>query len=83
MTQDDELWMSRRINRVTVFQHETEVEAYWVGYGGVTAITPALKNGEFASLPYVQVWKGDALYAEFIQHRCDGVYFEKDPADGK
>lgn len=74
-------WQSRRIQSVTVWTYETEAEAYRVGKDGVTAIVPILKNGEYCELPYVQVWKGEKLYAEFGQHKCEGVYFDMDFAN--
>lgn len=58
-----------------------EAEAYQVGcdVGGgkvVTEIRQTIKSGMHADIPYVQVWYGDELYAEFCQHNIQGVYYE-------
>lgn len=71
-------WQSRQIQSVTVWAFETEAESYEVGKKGTTAIVPIFKSGEYCDLPYVQIWKGEQLYAEFAQHKCQGVYFKQE-----
>lgn len=67
---------TRDAHRLLLTNHEnvTNLE-YEVGYGGITAIRIRPRNGEMAYIPYIELWKGDVLYAEFPQHKCAGVYF--------
>ena len=53
------------------------VPSFSVGHGGVTRIEKWTKSGSMAALPYVRVWKGDSLAAEFCQHNLAGVYFKE------
>lgn len=56
-------------------------EEYQVGrnmgekWGRVTEICIVGKNGMYCDIPYVQVWCGDRLHAEFCQHNVQAVYF--------
>lgn len=50
-----------------------------VGNSGITRIEKWTKSGSMASLPYVRVWKGDVLVAEFCQHNLTGVFFKETP----
>lgn len=52
------------------------VPSFSVGHGGITRIEKWTKSGSMASLPYVRVWRGDVLVAEFCQHALAGVYFK-------
>lgn len=49
--------------------------SYIVGYGEVTAIKIVARHGPMDWLPYVEVWKGDKLFAEAAQHNCLAVEF--------
>jgi hypothetical protein len=53
-----------------------EIEAYDVGYGDVTEIRKVGRPSHYCDVPYIEVWKGDDLYAEFCQHNVAAVYFE-------
>ena len=60
-----------------------EVETYQVGVNDVTEICATTKSGMYSDIPYVTVWMGETLVAEFCQHNIVGVYFnEEAPADG-
>lgn len=48
---------------------------YRVGFDGVTMIEIVKRHGPMDWLPYVAVWRGDALYAEVAQHQCLTVEF--------
>ena len=59
-----------------------ESETYRLGHSpagepveAVTELRPIVKSGGYSDIPYVQVWCGKHLYAEFCQHRILGVYF--------
>ena len=58
-------------------------EAYDLGqdlgekWGACTEIRPIQKSGMHANIPYIQVWAGDHLHAEFCQHNIVATYFEK------
>lgn len=49
-----------------------------VGYDGVTRIVKQYYPGPGCDgeLPYVQVWKGDHLHAEYAQHMIVGVIYK-------
>jgi len=46
-----------------------------VGKHGCTRLEKWVKHGELALIPYVRVWMGGKLRAEFCQHRLNGVTF--------
>ena len=46
-----------------------------VGYRGVTRIDFTEKTGVYSNIPYIRVWKGDALFAEYARHKCVGVEY--------
>lgn len=52
-----------------------DMETYYVGEKDVTEIRAVQKEGSMSYIPYVQVWKGEKLFAEFCQHNITGVYF--------
>lgn len=51
--------------------------SYTVGRDGVTRIEAFTKDGMYTGIPYVRVWRGDAIAAEFCQHNIVGVYFKR------
>ena len=65
------------IKALSVFESEGGGEYYEVGRADVTKIEPTTKSGgEYVSIPYIRVWKGDRVHSEHCQHRVMGVYFE-------
>jgi hypothetical protein len=52
-----------------------EGDGWAVGYQGVTKIDLTEKPGEYCMIPYIRVWKGDFLFAEYCQHKCVGVEY--------
>lgn len=53
--------------------------SYCVGQHGTTRIEKAGKEGPHSYLPYVRVFKGEHVVAEFCQHMLNGVYFKSTP----
>lgn len=53
--------------------------SFLVGRNGVTRIEEATKPGMYCDIPYVRVFKGDDLEAEFCQHNIVGVYYGDAP----
>lgn len=51
------------------------IDYFRVGNKGVTRIEATTKPGEYSHIPYIRVWKGDTVMAEFCQHKLAGVYF--------
>jgi hypothetical protein len=49
-----------------------------VGMNGVTHITATEKPGLHCNIPYIQIWKGECLAAEYCQHGIVGVEFFMD-----
>lgn len=49
---------------------------YKVDRDGVTKILATDKPGTWGLIPYVQVWIGERLLAEFCVHNIVGVYFK-------
>ncbi len=46
----------------------------------VTKIVKSERNGQMASVPYIEIWAGDLLWIEIDAGQCQGVeYFEPDP----
>jgi hypothetical protein len=54
---------------------------YTVGSSRVTRIVKSIKCGMHADIPYIEVWAGDHLLAEFCQHGIVGVYFAVPPPE--
>lgn len=50
--------------------------AYRIGDCDITRIEIVNKEGMYSYIPYVRVWQGDKLFAEFCQHNLVGVWFE-------
>lgn len=57
--------------------------AWCVGFDGVTHIEATMKNGEYAHIPYLRVWRGDVAVAEYCQHAVMEVQFEEAPTDDR
>ena len=49
---------------------------YLVGHDGVTAIKIVSRFGPLDFIPYVEVWRGDRLFAEIPQHNTLSVEFK-------
>lgn len=45
------------------------------GKHGCTRLEKTAKPGEHSFIPYVRVWRGDTVAAEFCQHKLVGVVF--------
>ncbi len=63
----------RRID-ITAFE-QVQNEMYEVGVNDVTRIEATTKSGMYADIPYLRVWKGETVIAEFCQHNIVGVYY--------
>lgn len=53
--------------------------SWCVGHQGVTRIEEIIKSGMSSDIPYLRIWKGDHVMAEFCQHHIVGVYFKEPP----
>lgn len=53
----------------------SEGDGWAVGYSGVTKIETVLRAGMHSNIPYIRVWKGDSLHAEYCQHNIVGVEY--------
>ncbi len=49
---------------------------YAVGQNVTTRIEKTIKSGMASDIPYVRVWAGDKVIAEFCQHTLTGVFFK-------
>ena len=56
-------------------------KTYAVGANGVTLIQPFNLCCEYAEIPYVRVWRGDRVLAEFSRHRLHSVFYGAKPHD--
>ena len=76
--------MSQKDNSAyRLIRHEDEhtYDAYTVGRDGVTRIRLDGKAGEYATVPYAQVWKGEELFLEASLHKCSAIIWS-DPSPG-
>lgn len=48
---------------------------YAVGRNGITKIEAYEENGLHCGIPYVRIWKGEEVVAEFCKHNIVGVYY--------
>jgi hypothetical protein len=67
--------IQQEIDSITITHTACSGEQYTVGVGGVTRIEAAIKSGAMSYVPYVRVWRGDEVFAEFCQHNIIGVYY--------
>lgn len=51
-------------------------EGFIVGSAGVTEIKEVEKNGLHCHIPYIEVYKGEKLFASFCRHNIVGVYYK-------
>jgi len=55
-------------------------QSWTVGRNEITKIILTDKPGEYCAIPYIQVWKGDFLFAETCQHKIACIYFNRPDA---
>ena len=76
-------WPNAPIESIVVVwdDHERSIGgiAWMVGVDGVTSIEATQKDGEYASIPYVRVWRGEHAAAEYCQHALREVRFAEGP----
>lgn len=48
---------------------------YIVGKQGVTAILSTVRNGEYCTIPYIEVWAGPDLILTACEHKCSFVEY--------
>jgi hypothetical protein len=48
---------------------------YQVGSCDVTAIREVEENGEYSTIPWIEVWAGDKLLARFNQHKLEHIFY--------
>jgi len=66
--------MEKKIKGIYLLGFSAEYSAsYLVGYGGVTEIKEAFKNGEMAKIKYYEIYSGDKLIAE-LHHFSEVKY---------
>ncbi len=58
-----------------IFYSDENGESHVVGHSGVTRITMADKKGPMDFVPYVQIWKGEHLHAEYALHNIVGIEY--------
>lgn len=73
----DEHPIKQEIRRIVVEESNGVREAYDVGRWDVSRIEATTKSGMYSNIPYIRVWRGDFVVAEFCQHNILGVYFAK------
>ena len=67
------------IHSLIVYQDAEEHEYYRIGdLSGVTKIELFELPGPYCMLPYIRVWKGDKIYAEYPRHQCIGIRYKVD-----
>lgn len=71
---------NQSIREIDVYTADGELSFYTVGRAGITRIEATTKPGLHCDIPYVRVWTGDNVAAEFCQHNIIGVYFDPTPA---
>lgn len=48
---------------------------FTVGVAGITEIREIGEDGEYAMIPWVEVWAGDKLLARFSQHKLEHIFY--------
>ena len=69
------------MNEISGVYYNNGLDGYTVGFDGVTRIEKTEKNGHMALLPYLAVFKGDALFAELCQHNVTVVLYNQEQGD--
>jgi len=78
MSQGPEWANSQVIYSVVIGDLGQGIETHQVGRNdgqGVTRIEACTKSGMYADIPYVRVWAGEDILAEYCQHNIIGVTF--------
>ena len=73
---EKQLKTTKTIKSILVYANEYGELVHKVGAVGVTEITKVSLAGPYNYVPYLKVWKGDILLAEFCQHNVVGVHYE-------
>lgn len=48
-----------------------------IGVNGITEIRETEENGEFCTIPWVEVWAGEKIVARFNQHKLENIFYEE------
>ncbi len=68
--------MGKLAPKITSIQIDTVIgTVYGVDVDGVTEISETTHPGQYIDIPYVRVWKGEYLFAEFCRHNIVGVFY--------
>lgn len=77
MNQETETFQFPPIEKILVYIVGDEEESYRVGSpNGVTEITRFEQPGPHCMLPYIRLWKGAEIYADFALHNIIGIYYK-------
>lgn len=63
------------VSMITYISAEGNPHSIVVGCNGVTAIREVEEDGEYAAIPWVEVWAGPELRARFNQHKLEHIFY--------
>lgn len=65
------------VERITYISAEGNPHQFIVGRGGVTFIGETEENGEYCTIPWLEVWDGDTIVARFNQHKLEHILYRR------
>lgn len=67
------------ITKAIISRTNEDEESYRVGGpSGVTKIEATVYPGPHNNIPYIRLYKGDKIFADFCLHNIIGIYFDLD-----
>ena len=63
------------VREISFIDNQGNPRDYIVGCAGVTAIKETNECGEFAFIPWVEVWAGETLLARFCQNKLENIFY--------
>lgn len=56
---------------------EGNPHTFTVGKGGITELREVEENGEYCTIPWIEVWHGERLLARFNQHKLEHIFYSQ------
>ena len=67
------------IESITYISAEGNPDQFIVGRGGITFIGETQENGEFCTIPWLEVFDGENIIARFNQHKVEHIIYRRMP----
>jgi len=65
------------VQKICYISPEGNPSEFILGRGGVTDIRETEENGEYSTIPWLEVWAGENLLARFNQHKLEHIIYKE------